>query len=191
MNSLRTFIAVPIKVENHFLHARGELMKSLASERITWVEPERYHVTISFLGDTTVGMVEKIRFSMREMPYRQSTTDVKLGDLGSFGPMKRPRVAWVGFEDSSFFEALKEEVDAALTSCGILSSEQAFRAHLTLGRVRGLKDLKGYYRTIDSMKGSFSGKVLADRLVYYRSELGSKGPTYTPLEEVLFSGQAL
>lgn len=105
--------------------------------------------------------------------------------------MKRPRVAWVGFEDSSFFEGLKEDLDAVLASCGIFPSDQTFRPHLTLGRVRGLKDLKGYYRTIDSMKGSFSGKVLADRLVYYRSELGSEGPLYTPLEEVLFSGQAL
>lgn len=191
MKSLRTFIAVPIKVGNHFLLARREVMRSLAMERITWVEPERYHVTIRFLGDTTAGMVERIRFSMRKKLGRQAKADIELGDLGSFGPLKKPRVAWVGFEESCFFEGLKEEVDAVLASCGVLPSDHAFRAHLTLGRVRGLKDLKGYYRTIASMKGNFSGKVLADRLVYYKSELCSEGPLYTPLEEVLFSGQAL
>ncbi len=112
-----------------------------------------------------------------------------MGHSGSFGPRKKPRVVWVGFEDSSPFEMLREEVEAALAICGIRAADQPFRPHLTLGRVRGLRDLQRYYGVIDSMKDQFSGKIMADRLVFYRSEPGTGGPVYSPLEELLFSDQ--
>jgi len=52
-------------------------------------------------------------------------------------------------------------------------------------------DLSGYYSVIDSMKDQFYGKVAADRLVFYRSELRPDGPVYIPIEAVLFTDQVL
>lgn len=92
MEKYRTFIAVPLRVGEEFLHARAALMERLSGDRISWVNPERYHVTLKFLGDT------------------------------------------------SLFENLKKEVDCALESFGIPPVDQPFRAHLTLGRIRSLKD---------------------------------------------------
>ena len=191
MKYLRTFIAVPINLENHFLAARAELMERLSNERISWVDPERYHITIRFLGDTPPDLLESIRISMRtsiRVPHKDM---LEMGAVGSFGPMKKPRVVWLGFKDSTKFDLLREEVDKALAACGIPGTDQAFRAHLTLGRIRGLKDVKGYYRVIDSMKDRFRGEILVDRLVFYKSELSSQGPLYTPLEELLFTDQPL
>lgn len=191
MKNLRTFIAVPIKPGNHFLTARTELMERLSHERISWVDPGRYHVTIRFLGDTSPSLIEKVRPALRkglELPLKAR---LSLGNVGSFGPMKKPRVIWLGFTDSTLFDLLREEVDKTLDLCGIPKSDQAFRAHLTLGRIRGLKNRKKYYEILDEMKSLFSGDILADRLVYYKSELKSQGPLYTPLEELSFPDQPL
>jgi len=190
MKYLRTFIALPLKVDNHFLLAREEMMQKLANERISWVDPGRYHVTIRFLGDTLPEELEKLRYSMRDRISVPAKTRVRLNHVGSFGPRKKPRVIWLGFEDPLFFESLRDEVDRALEGCGIMPDRQVFRAHLTLGRIRALKDLKGYYEVIESMRDRFSGEILSDRLVYYKSELGSGGPVYTPLEQVFFPDQA-
>ena len=190
MKYLRTFIALPLKVNNHFLKSREEMMQKLANERISWVDPGRYHVTIRFLGDTPPEELEMLRHSMRESISVPAKTRVRLDHVGSFGPRKKPRVIWIGFEDSLFFESLRDEVDKALEDSGIMLDSQAFRAHLTLGRIRALKDIKGYYEVIESMKDCFSGEILSDRLVYYKSELGSGGPVYTSLEELIFPDQA-
>ncbi|MFO7671136.1 MAG: RNA 2',3'-cyclic phosphodiesterase [Bacteroidales bacterium] len=189
MKYLRTFIALPVKVENQFLLARKEMMESLAKERIVWVDPQRYHVTIRFLGDTTPEAVEAIRFSMRDRIIVTGTTILQLGHTGNFGSRNRPVVIWVGFKDSPFLEMLREKVEAALDICGMMPSEQPFRPHLTIGRIRRLNDLQGFYRLMNSMKEHFYGDTLADRLVFYKSEPGSGGPVYTPLEEYLFAGQ--
>ncbi|MCP4313697.1 MAG: RNA 2',3'-cyclic phosphodiesterase [Bacteroidetes bacterium] len=191
MEICRTFIGVPLRVGDEFLRAREALMERLAGERISWVDPERYHVTIRFIGDTLPESFEAIRSALRKRVGIPCISMLNLHRAGSFGPRKKPRVVWVGFEKALLFEILKNEVDDALDSCGIPPVDQPFRAHLTLGRVRSLKDLSAYYSAIDSMKSLFSGKVSADRLVFYRSDLGPGGPVYTPLEEIIFSNQAL
>ena len=189
MKYLRTFIALPLKVNNHFLLARDEMMDKLAAERISWVDPDRYHVTIRFLGNTAPGLLNEVRDSLSRRVEIPAKTMVHLSKVGSFGPRKKPRVVWIGFEDPMVFDFLRTEVDKALENCGLMADPQAFRAHLTLGRIRALKNLPGYYRVIESMQDQFSGDILADRLVYYKSELGSKGPLYTVLEEYLFRDQ--
>jgi 2'-5' RNA ligase len=190
MKTLRTFIAVPIKVGNLFLLAREEMMEALSGEKITWVDPPSYHVTIRFFGATSLGMKKEIRQSMREGLEMSGNVIVNLGTIGSFGPQKSPRVIWVGFEDSSPFKELYGQVEARLKTCGIKPAEQPFKPHLTLGRIRGLKDIRQYNQVSESLRDRFSGKVGIDRLVFYKSELGSGRPVYTPLEEVLFSDQA-
>ena len=182
----RTFIGLPFHVGKKVLAARRVLMQSLTEERISWVKPNRYHVTLRFIGDTKVSEIEGISQALNKMVELPEKVELRLIHLGSFGPRKKPRVVWVGFEQVSLFESLKAGVDAALASCGIQAADQPFRAHLTLGRIRSLKDIDGFYRAIGAMKEDFRDQVLLNRLVYYRSELGSGGPVYTPLHELKF-----
>jgi 2'-5' RNA ligase len=95
-------------------------------------------------------------------------------------------VIWTGFEEVSLFESMREMVDAALATCGIARDSQSFRAHLTLGRIRSVKDLKGFYHLLEQMRDRFSETVMVDRLVFFRSELGAGPPVYTPLHRILF-----
>ena len=43
-----------------------------------------------------------------------------------------------------------------------------------------------YYDIIEKMRETFTGRGEVDRLVFYKSELGESGPTYTALKEMLF-----
>lgn len=178
----RTFIAVPVSAGNGFLEARSELMKLLKDERISWVNPENYHVTIRFLGEIIVSRTDVISASLEKHINNTQKMVINFNKPGSFGPLKKPRVIWVGFEQVSFFESLKLNVDMALESCGFPKTNQPFRAHLTLGRVRNkLRDRDGYYRAIKSMAYRFRDQACMDKLVFYRSEAGPDGPVYTPL----------
>ena len=182
----RTFIGLPFRVDQGFLEARKDLISGLAGERISWVDPERYHVTLRFLGDTKQDLIEEIGNCLQVGITVPGRTKVELHALGSFGPRKRPRVLWVGFEEPVFFELMKSQVDLALQRCGILPPEQPFRAHLTLGRVRSLKNVTEYYNTIQRMAQKFQGSVLLEKLVFFRSILGPGGPDYQVLDEIRF-----
>ena len=182
----RTFIAAPLRMGEPFMQARNNLMEALREERISWTNPEQYHVTLRFIGETEQTDMKRICHALQNDFPVPGQINMDANELGSFGPRKKPRVIWVGFEESSFIDLMKLEVDRMLEICGIPIENQPFRAHLTLGRVRSLKDLQLYYRIIQEMKHDFKATVLFDRLVYFRSILGSGGPQYQVLEEVKF-----
>jgi 2'-5' RNA ligase len=182
----RTFIAAPLRVEGQFLQARQDLITVLKKERISWTNPEQYHVTLRFIGDTELVDIKKIGDALHAGIHVPERISLNIDGLASFGPRKRPRVIWVGFEETDFLESLKREVDAVLEKCGIPAREQPFRAHLTLGRVRSLKNLPEYYLTMEEMKHQFHGSVLFEKLVLFRSILGPRGPEYQVLNELRF-----
>lgn len=186
MEFYRTFIGIPVKVDAKFLKTRSELMEMLGGERITWVEPDNFHVTIRFIGATELDQLKVIGEKLEEEVTLPGKTEIGMGSAESFGPRKKPRVVWIGFKETKVFQTLKNEVDRSLQSCGIPASDQAYRAHLTLGRVRILRDRDLFYRTMEIMKNRFSGSVVLEKLVLYKSVLGSGKPAYIPLKAIDF-----
>lgn len=182
----RTFIGIPVHVGDAFLSAREELIAALNMERISWVDPERYHVTLRFIGETERRQVDIIGNILRERLSVPGITEYGISNPGLFGPEKKPRVVWVGFKENNIFSQLRKSVEQVLYECGLPKLEQPFRAHLTLGRIRSVRDLSHLYNTMEQFRDRFYGSVVLDRVVFYRSELLPDGPVYTPLEEVFF-----
>jgi 2'-5' RNA ligase len=181
----RTFIALPVRVGEELLELRQEMMTALEDERISWVDPKRFHVTLRFLGDTLLSDVDRISKAFKEGGFRPDAISVPVIGVGSFGPQKKPRVIWIGFGQEEWFGRLKDGVDGLLEDLGFPKQDQLFTAHLTLGRVRALRDLPRYHKIMEGMKGKVFDEVNFDRIIYYRSILGSGGPEYVKLEELL------
>ncbi|HDS06871.1 MAG TPA: RNA 2',3'-cyclic phosphodiesterase [Bacteroides sp.] len=185
----RTFIGVPLRVGPLFLEAREELMEILAGERISWVHPSRYHVTMRFIGNTRQPAISRISRALEETTETPVKQHITLGDLGSFGDRVQPRVLWVGVRQPEFLNRLKEMTDAALDKCGIRPEKRVFSPHLTLGRIRNRVDPAALQSAVKTMKDRFGQEVLLDRLVYFRSEPGNGGPVYTPISSLMFRDQ--
>lgn len=183
---LRTFIGLPLTLSRGILDARADLMSALDGERISWVDPGLYHVTLRFIGETKVPEVKEIGRALHAELSIPDGTTLDLTGLASFGPRKRPRVIWVGFEETGFFISLKGQVDRILEKIGIRSGNQPFSAHLTLGRIRSLENPDHFYKTVEEMNPRFLGRVRFEKLVYFQSVLGTGGPQYRVLDEINF-----
>ena len=181
MENYRTFIGLPLEVDLAFLQSRKELMAALESERISWVIPKNFHLTLRFLGDIPSTQVDQIREALNSKLSLPEVGRQCFSGPGVFGPRKKPRVVWVGFSQTEVFHDLKKDVNFILESCGFPREEDKFNPHLTLGRIRSMKDIRGFYETVDSFKGDFRSRVTINRLIFYRSELGPAGPRYLAL----------
>ena len=177
---------MPVRVSQQFLKARADLITALDSERISWVDPIRYHITIRFIGRTEGPDIPKISIALQRYIAVPKKQTIGLEELGIFGSKKNPRVIWLATNGMPFFENIKNETELVLKSCNLSLEEQQFRPHLTLGRVRRTEDPERFHRIIKNMKDRFREHILLDRLVFYRSEHGSTGPVYTPLEQIQF-----
>lgn len=182
----RTFVAMPVTLEPGDLALVEELRHSLRNERISWVRADQYHITLRFLGDTPVDQAMHIGETLRSEVHVNAAV-VRLNPPQTFGPRKRPRVLYMGLEPSTILDEAHARVESVIRKCGWPREDHPFRPHLTLGRIRALKDLGGFHRNIEEFGKREPGAVCLNRLVYYRSILGANGAVYTPLAQIPLS----
>jgi 2'-5' RNA ligase len=186
MQYYRTFIALPLKAGQDLLALRSEIMSTLADERISWVDPGNFHITLRFLGDTGPDDVKKISEVIKSKTLRRNARNIPVTGVESFGPARMPRVIWAAFSQDTWFREIKTDLDNCLESLGLPPQSQKFTAHLTLGRIRSLKNVSLYHAYMQEIKARACDAVAIDRIVYYRSILGPKAPEYVKLSECIF-----
>lgn len=167
--------------------------------RVSWVQPERLHLTLRFLGDVGNGLVERLVSAMNE-PFPFSPFGIELGGLGAFPGSGVPRVLWLGLvEGGDQVITLRRKVDERLRGIGIPPEREAFSPHLTLARFRDRRSrraLKGFDplanagvrplgRSLVNAGDSPLGRCQIDRVTVYESRLSSAGPSYTTVAQGL------
>jgi len=180
---IRTFVAFLIPADwTEYLAAVGRDLAAHTS-RLSWVKPGNIHITIRFLGDLGEEGVRRVSESVGESAGAEEAPRARLGILGAFPKLEKPRVVWVGLgEGAEAVAALGKRVNDALKRDGFGPPDKPFRPHLTLARVRegagGLNALP--HATIPPPPPA----AFLDRICVMKSELHPAGARYTALTEV-------
>jgi len=128
-----------------------------------WTAPERWHLTLLFLGTVPAGRVPALTAALGDAVTPTPPLVLRLAGGGRFGSRRRPQVAWVGVEgDAGPLAELAARLAGAARRPGLPVEDRPYRPHLTLGRWRA---------------GTAADADLPDRLAGYR------GPDW-PVEEV-------
>nr|WP_255363294.1 RNA 2',3'-cyclic phosphodiesterase [Geodermatophilus sp. DSM 45219] len=122
--------------------ALAELDRALAPLREApgaprWTPPERWHLTLLFLGgvpaDRVAGLVTAAGPAVTATP----PLALRLAGGGRFGSRRRPQVFWAGVTgDDDALRGLAGRLAAVACGLGLPVEDRPFRAHLTLGRWR-------------------------------------------------------
>jgi 2'-5' RNA ligase len=112
--------------------------------------------------------------------------DLAVGPIGLFPRSRRPRVVAAALEPEQPLIRLAATVDAGLERAGIPGEDRAFRAHLTLGRIKrnAPRSLAGLSDAVEHWNAGNTKPAAPDRVtrvVLFRSELEPDGPVYTEL----------
>ena len=162
--------------------AAGRLAED-APGRIRWVAPERLHVTLRFLGAVTDADADAVRAALRA-PFDTGAFTARVSRLGCFPTSGAPRVVWLGVgEGRDRMAAVRAELDRRLASAGCLPETRPFRAHLTLGRLKGwpARSRRGVDRALSDIEPE-TPRWWVDRLTLYESRLTPQGARYRVLE---------
>ena len=178
MKTIRAFVAVSLPPEaKRELGLAADLLAARTPERsMRWVKPEAMHITLRFLGNTAVSKLDAISQIMDKGAQNQPALTLRLQGAGCFPNAKRPCVIWAGLAgDLPELAAFKRELDRGLASLGWEVEERPFKPHLTLGRVKDAKKLRGLSWDVE-VKG-LEIPVTAVHLI--ESQLTNRGPIYT------------
>jgi 2'-5' RNA ligase len=104
--------------------------------RARWVPPANWHVTLAFLGDVDDDRYAAIAAAFHSV-VEHASFFLNLSVVGAFPSAKRPRVLWVGGEQSAEFNATAKAVRTAFTPLDFHFDGDDLQAHVTVGRANG------------------------------------------------------
>lgn len=183
-DSIRTFIAIKIEPQPELSQLVKHLKETFSEEKIKWVEENNFHLTLKFLGDTSPVQVNEVKSVLNETAGNFSALQFDLKGVGFFKRNRQPKVLFVNIENHEILEQLTAEIDEKLSKFGFERDEREFNPHLTLGRIKYLKDKSRFYQTIEAFKSSFLQQVKITEIIYYQSILKPTGAEYKSLSKV-------
>lgn len=162
-----------------------ELRARPDGDAVRWVRPEGYHVTLRFLGNVATADVPALARAVEAALAGVVRFPVALGATRAFPSARQPRVVVIELEPEADLAALAARVEAGVVAAGLPAEKRRFRAHLTLGRVRG--------RRVPALDAPLPAASALDvhEVVLFRSDLGRDGSRYTPLAQLPLPAKCL
>ena len=183
----RLFVAVKIHPSPELLQVYYGLKKDLALEKIKWVEENNLHLTLKFLGNTYSSLMDTIIETLEVVASETSPFEMDIRNPGIFGSRYNPRVIWLGIEKSPQLTDLADKVLDGLDKAGFPRDRQNFVPHLTIGRIKHIREKKHLKNTIEKYQGKPLQKVLIKEFYLYESILMREGPVYKVIKKFTLS----
>jgi 2'-5' RNA ligase len=157
-----------------------------------WVRPESLHVTLKFIGEKPMEIMEDIKRLLSGI--RAESFEITFRGYGFFPTAKAARVFWVGIESGPQLPSLAKAVDDAALILGIPKEDHPFAPHLTLARGGG-RSAAPRWRKGDAPNKNFQmlqeklaalptpdfGTMAAREFFLYQSTLSQGGSRYTKI----------
>jgi 2'-5' RNA ligase len=190
MNRIRTFVAAELSQgTRRSLRREAERLADSGAD-VKWVAEENLHVTLKFLGQVDRRAVPDIMKAIESAargvePFRAEVAGVNL-----FPAPTRPRIVAAGLDPQAAerLSALAARLDDALVEIGFGREKRGFRAHITLGRVKGTKGVGALADAMLTADGRPFGEQDIDGVTLFMSELSRAGPRYTVLGRAPLNG---
>ncbi len=182
---MRAFIAIPIDQQTtQLLIDDVQTLKSTAwGTKIIWFQPSNYHVTLQFLGGKLEP--EKVADIAASMPTwfaeGMSFFEAEIKGIRLFPNQHAPHTIAASLQNTLLLNYLVREIEEQLKPFGFNRSKQAFRPHISLGKIPKKVDTE----TIEipsALQNCHDMRVTVDQLRLYQSELTDRFPCYTALQ---------
>ena len=174
----RLFTAIKIHPSARYISLFNEISFSLRHERIKWVEPENMHLTLKFFGETNEEKIPAITNALKNGVAQLKPFTFKIMNTGIFGSRYDPKVIWFGIEKQAELDNLAKNIFEELGDIGWQQDRQNFVPHLTIGRIKELKDKPLFQQIISKYNAVEIQEENVTEIILYESILRREGPLY-------------
>ena len=177
---IRSFISLDLPLSlRHELSGHAKLIAGQDKrQKIRWLPPENYHLTLVFLGEIESAILSGLQFALEQKLEAAESVPLTISAITPF-PFSRPRIAAALVERTAELLRLQSDVANCVRNCGITPERRRFVPHVTLGR---LKPRAG--KTVDFKVRNILLSGIADSVTLFQSELTPDGAIHTALAEI-------
>ncbi|HQR45184.1 MAG TPA: RNA 2',3'-cyclic phosphodiesterase [Thermoanaerobaculia bacterium] len=179
---MRAFLAVVVEGEETVSRLRALIARLREIRGLRTVPPHQLHFTLRFFEDLPEAQLAGAKAAAARAAADSSLFSLELSGLGTFPPLRPPRVLWAGCGyGSEDLLALSSSVEREFTLEGFLPESRPFSPHLTLARVKDPRAARDAAHFAAANAAFDGGTVEVRELVLFQSVLGASGAAHTPL----------
>jgi len=177
---IRSFISLDLPLSlRHELSGHAKLIAGQEKrQKIRWLPPENYHITLVFLGEIESAILSGLQFALEQKLEATESVPLTISAITPF-PFSRPRIAAALVEQTAELLQLQRNLLNCVRKCGITPERRRFVPHVTLGR---LKPRAG--KTIDFQARNILLSGIAESVTLFQSELTPDGAIHSALAEI-------
>jgi len=185
LEKIRTFLSLNIKrsLIEKLKAVQDKVKEALKDYPVKWENPDKLHMTLRFLGDTSIDKISDLVFTLDRLKVDFDSMQFKANNVGFFPNPKYPNVVFIALDENGDNSAkLVEFIDKIIFNFGV-KPEKRFVPHITLGRFRKDKRLK-----IDKLVNISVEPIEIEFDSFYlmQSTLTPQGSVYETISEFKF-----
>jgi len=139
--------------------------------------PERNrHLTLAFLGNVPARVIKNLICSMDKAYRLETSFQTPFSTLRRF-PKPTGNIFVLDTEAATRLAFLFQITQEVLAENGLVSDNNPFRPHITLGRIKKASNLKNKF------KQTVNINLQVDKITLYQSTLTETGSIYLPLKD--------
>lgn len=116
---------------------------------VRWVDPDRYHLTLKFLGQVPESAVPVLSAAISRVASATLSFPLNFTGVGAFPSIRLPETLWVGVDPTPALRCLKQDLEWGLVAQGFPREVRAFQPHITVGRADATEGA-GAFRGLDT-----------------------------------------
>ena len=181
MNELRLFISVNID-SREITSEIANFQKMVSFRGIKVVQPDLFHFSLHFLGDTpkeVVPEIENIFNSIEQAPFT-----ITMKGSGVFPSLHNIKVLWIGVSSGATeLTSLQKQFKQPLENLNFKTDSRPYTPHLTIGRVKFLnpESKKTIQQAVREYQSVEFGSQEITNIHLMQSTLTPEGPIYQSL----------
>ncbi|MBI3440536.1 MAG: RNA 2',3'-cyclic phosphodiesterase [Proteobacteria bacterium] len=178
MLHLFTGIGLPLSVRQQLSTLRGVI------SRARWMEPDSYHITLSFIGEVDETTAEDIDEALSGI--RSPSFQLTLKGAGYFLGNKSSQHLWIGVDYKETLHRLKEKIDRAFEARRLPFEKRKYIPHVTVAKLK-YSDESEAAMFMQQHNLFTSTPFEISEFILYQSYVGKEGTSYRGLKTYPFT----
>ncbi|GEM_PF-2371905 len=181
----RTFVAIKIKVNSDFVSSLKKLQIELIKENIRWIDINKYHLTLCFVGNTDDKILDLLSNKLNNELRNYSEFCISSTNFDVFRSSGKHRVFYVGIENSNYLIKIKEIVQNIFMSYEYQFEVREFKPHVTIARAKQINDRNNLVKICEKYKDEFKFNLSIKNIYFYESVLSYQGFIYKGISKIV------
>jgi 2'-5' RNA ligase len=176
---MRTFIAIelPSELKDRIAKVISELRASDFCDA-AWIPEPQLHLTLKFLGEINEKDVNSISPVLEKICHSMKAFYLQLKGVEHFNQ----KVIWMGGNTGQEETTkLANKIDSELHKLGFPKEKREFSTHLTLARIKHIKDKIKFQQILEEYADKDFGIFPVREIKLFQSVLTKQGPIYKEL----------